>query len=128
VYHYLVHEFSLAEEIFRIVIATAVEHELQSVDAVKLDVGRLAGVSTEALEYAWNFLRASDGRTTQATLAITHIGGAGQCRACGFAGAVAEPLPICPACGAPGLRFTAGAEFMLTQISGEPRNTSASPV
>jgi hydrogenase nickel incorporation protein HypA/HybF len=126
VYHYRVHEFSLAEEIHRIVIATAVEHELQSVDLVKLDVGRLAGVSTEALEYAWKFLRDSDERTAQAALAITHIDGAGQCRACGFAGVVTEPWRICPACGAPGLRFTAGEEFMLTKISGEPRAAGSS--
>lgn len=114
------HEFTLAEEIYRIVIAAADEHQLQSVAQIRLDVGRLAGVNCEALEYAWSFIRSGDERTAQAALDITHIDGMGQCAACGFAGAVTEPLRICPACGALGLRFTAGEEFMLTDISGEP--------
>lgn len=114
------HEFSLAEEIYRITIATASQHGLKSVELVKLDIGQLAGVSTEALEYAWSFVRTGDVRTRHSALEITHIDGAGVCSVCGFSGAVAEALRLCPKCGAPGLRFTAGDEFTLTQISGEP--------
>ena len=115
------HEFSLADDILRIVLATAVEHQLQSVAQVKLQVGRLSGVSTEALEYAWGFLRDGEQVTAQAELEITHIDGSGHCTACGYSGAVTEPLRICPSCGATALCFTRGEEFMLTQISGEPR-------
>jgi hydrogenase nickel incorporation protein HypA/HybF len=127
VYHYRVHEFSLIEEIHRMVAATADEHRLQSVARVKLRVGRLAGVSCEALEYAWSFVRGGDERTAQALLEITHIDGQGRCAACGFTGAVVDTLRICPACGAPGLRFTAGEEFLLAEISGEPQAENEPP-
>jgi hydrogenase nickel incorporation protein HypA/HybF len=115
-----VHEFSLADDIFREVLAVAAQHGLRQVTEVKLLIGRLAGVSIEALEYAWSFMRSNDPHTAAAELAITLLDGCGKCEACGFAGGVETHLRICPACGAPGLRFTAGEEFMLAEVSGEP--------
>ncbi len=114
------HEFSLADSISHTVLDVAATHGLQCVTEVQLRIGLLSGVSLEALEYAWDFVRAEHPQTAAAALAITLIGGQGQCSACGFAGAVETWLRMCPACGAPGLRFTAGEEFMLAGISGEP--------
>jgi hydrogenase nickel incorporation protein HypA/HybF len=115
-----VHEYSVANGIYRTVLAIADSHALQSVVTVKLDIGLLSGVSIEALNYAWSFIRDSDPRTVSAQLAISVIDGMGQCAGCGFSGVVTTALRICPACAAPGLRFTAGEELMLTEVSGEP--------
>jgi hydrogenase nickel incorporation protein HypA/HybF len=115
-----VHEYSIANGIYRTVLAIAEAHTLQSVTAVRLSIGLLAGVSVEALEYSWTFICAGDPRTQQAKLDITIIDGVGNCARCGFAGIVTTALRICPVCGAPGLRFSAGEELMLTEVSGEP--------
>lgn len=116
----VVHEFSLADGILRSVISVADAHRLARVAEVRLNIGQLAGVSLEALEYAWQFLRETDARTTTAELSFTIINGQGQCAACGFTGPVDTPFRLCPACGGLSLRLIAGEEFLLTEVSGEP--------
>ena len=113
------HEFSLADGVLRIVLDTAREHGLDQVSEVRLDVGKLAGVSLDALNFAWEFLREQQEVTAGAALVINQPPGRGECNACGFTGEVTDYIRICPGCGAGGLRFTSGEEFTVTGISGE---------
>lgn len=117
------HEFSLASGIYATALSVATQHGLEEVVTIKLDVGAVSGVNIETLAYAWSFLRTGDTRTQNAELAMTVTDGLGDCPHCGFSGQVTSALRICPHCSALGLRFTAGEEFMLTEISGQPGNT-----
>lgn len=113
------HEFALAQSVLQLALDAAREHGLSRISEVRVLVGELAGVSSDALAYAWEFLRGGDGIATAAELALTHTPGAGECAACGYTGAVNSIVRICPRCGAWGVRLTAGQEFMVTGISGE---------
>lgn len=100
-------------------LQSANEHALSRVTEVRLDVGKLSGVSLEALHFAWGFLSDNAAQTVGAELVINEPPGAGLCSGCGFRGAVTDYIRICPSCGAGGLRFTSGEEFLVTGISGE---------
>jgi hydrogenase nickel insertion protein HypA len=113
------HEFSLAQRIVEIVAETASSHDLRHVTEVRLDVGTASGVSTDALEFAWEFLRTTTALTDHADLAIRSIQAAGKCPNCGFNGDLNDAVPLCPACGAGGFRLACGAEFTVAGISGE---------
>lgn len=102
-----------------IALAAAREHGLARITELRLEVGALSGVSCEALQFAWDFVRAGDELTRAATLDIAHVGGAGTCPQCSFSGPVDSPLRICPQCGALGLQLTAGLQFNVLGISGE---------
>lgn len=113
------HEFSLAEDILGIALDSAREHYLSRITEVRLDVGKLSGVSLDALRFAWGFLSDNDGMARGCGLKINEPEGRGECAVCGFSGEVTECLRICPSCGAGRLRFTSGEEFMVTGITGE---------
>jgi hydrogenase nickel incorporation protein HypA/HybF len=114
-----VHEFSLAEQVLAIVLAAARDNGLSRVGEVHMEIGQLSGVSLEALTFAWEFMRAGDPLTAEATLDITRPAGHGICKACGYDGPVTEPLRLCPQCGESQLELTAGLEFNVLSISGE---------
>jgi len=113
------HEFSLAQSVLDIVTEVAQENEIAAVDEVRLDIGQISGVSVEALEFAWSFLRDQQECTKTAALAIKRPEGHGRCRACGFNGRLTDYIRICPACGSLELEIISGEEFMVTGISGE---------
>ena len=113
------HEFSLAQNVLEIVRQAALQNAISRVVEVRLEVGRISGVSTDALLFAWQFVRDSDELVKQAEMVLTEPAGEGECNACGYRGPVEHYIRICPSCGAPGLVITAGEEFMVTGISGE---------
>ena len=113
------HEFSLAEQVLAIVLAAARENNLSRVAVVHMEIGRISGVSLEALSFAWEFVRSGDPLTAEAALDIARPEGHGVCSACGYDGLVSEPLRICPQCGETRLELTAGLEFNVLNISGE---------
>ena len=113
------HEFSLAQDVLQIVLASAAEHGLSTVGEVRLDVGRASGVHVDALSFAWEHLRSTDARTADCALELNRPAGVGECPACGFNGEIDDYIRICPECHALGLRITGGTEFMVTGISGE---------
>jgi hydrogenase nickel insertion protein HypA len=113
------HEFSLAQDVLKIVLDSAAEHGLSTVGEVRLNVGRASGVHVEALNFAWEYLRSTDPRTAECVLELNRPAGQGECPACGFTGEIEDYIRVCPACHALGLRITGGTEFMVTGISGE---------
>lgn len=113
------HEFSLAEGVLEIVLDTARDNSLTSVADVRLDVGKLSGVSIDAVRFAWEFLSNEHDLTKGAQLSVNEPPGRGLCQHCGFDGPIDNYLRICPSCGGGGLRFTSGEEFTVTGITGE---------
>ena len=113
------HEFSLAQRIVEIVAESASSHDLFHVTEVRIEVGTASGVSTDALQFAWEFLRSTTPCTDRADLAIHSIQAEGQCAQCGFSGELNDSVRLCPECGAGGFRLSRGAEFTVAGISGE---------
>jgi hydrogenase nickel incorporation protein HypA/HybF len=101
------HEFSVAQEILRIVEAERERHGFAKVLAVRLRAGALSGIDPASLELAWEVTRqgtAAEGSRIELELEESHLA----CRACG-ATTPTELLPeACPSCGSRELRLVGG--------------------
>jgi hydrogenase nickel incorporation protein HypA/HybF len=97
------HEYGLMEDVLARATEEARRQNAEAVTRVRLDVGQLSAVSTEALTIAFQAL--SGGTFFQgATLDIAEIPGVFRCDACGFRGPLGEdeaasPPWVCPDCG-----------------------------
>jgi len=114
-----VHEFSLATDVQAIAVQAARDGGVSCIHEVRLEVGRLAGVSIDALTFAWEMLRSGDPLTAGAELRIDVTEGEAECEACGYKGLAQDYLHLCPSCGALALRITGGGQFLVTGLSGE---------
>ena len=113
------HEFSLATDVQAIAIQAARDGGISCIHEVRLEIGRLAGVSIDALTFAWEMLRSGDLLTATAELCIAVAEAEAECTACGYKGIAQDYLHVCPSCGALALRITGGGQFLVTGLSGE---------
>ena len=113
------HEFSLATDVQAIAVQAARDGGVSCIHEVRLEVGRLSGVSIDALTFAWEMLRMSDPLTAGAELRVDVAEAEAECTACGYKGVAQDYLHVCPSCGALALRITGGGQFLVTGLSGE---------
>jgi len=101
------HEFSVAQEILRIVEAERRRHGFAPALVGRVRAGALSGIDPASLEQAWEVARqgtAADGSRIELELEEASLA----CRACG-ATTPAERLPeACPSCGSRELRLVGG--------------------
>jgi len=84
------------------------------VTRVFVEVGRLSGVSVEALRFCYDVCIAGtllDG----SQLAIVEIAGRARCRSCGRSSAVDDYLALCT-CGSADLEFSSGEELRVRNM------------
>lgn len=105
------HELALMES----VVETIVERlEGERVCVVRLAIGKLAGVSIEALRFCFE-VAAHETALAGAQLEIEEIAGSARCRGCGEVAAVTT-LPSPCACGSFDRELLAGNELRLKNI------------
>ncbi len=108
------HEMSLMEELLRVAEAEAFARGGR-LEAVVLEVGRLAGVETDALRFAFEALKtgtAAEG----AVLEIEEPAGRGWCGACAKAWPLEARYDPCPRCGAAPLALLGGRELRIKAL------------
>lgn len=111
------HEMSIAESIVGIVQETARAGGLAKVSAVRLEIGALAAVETQALRFCF-------GSVTRGTLAegaaleIDTPPGEAWCFACNESVTVAARTDACPHCGGFRLQVTGGSDMRVKDIRG----------
>ncbi len=105
------HELSIAEAIVEMVSAKAGG---RPVEAVRIRVGRLAGVVTESLEFCFA-LAATGTPLDGATLEIEQPPGAAHCRSCGQDWELADLILLCP-CGSADVEVTSGRELDVATV------------
>ena len=109
------HEMSLAESVVQIVEDTAQANGGGRVSRVLLEVGRLAGVETEALRFCFD----AASRTSLAegaTLVIDEPDGQAWCLPCGETVALSSLTDPCPRCGSYQLQVTGGTGLRVREI------------
>ena len=109
------HEMSLAEGVLNIVEATAQRENAQRVTRVVLEIGQLAVVEAEALQFCF----AAVARTTLAATAeleISEVPGQAWCAACAETVPLAALYDPCPQCGACPLEVTGGRAMRVKAI------------
>ncbi len=112
------HEMSLMEDMLRIVEESARAQGCGRVRTVVLEVGRLAGVETEALRFAFDVVTAGS-LAEGATLEIEEPEGRGCCLACGEETKVTARYDACPRCGTLPLQITGGTGLRVKAIDVE---------
>ncbi len=112
------HELSLAREILRIAESTASTAGAHLITRIEIEVGSLAGIMVEALEFG---LDASKKGTLaeSANIDINTIEGAGACPACGGTFPANAMFAKCPDCPDAFLRINSGTEFKVIAIEVE---------
>ncbi len=105
------HELSIAEGVIDAIVERVGS---RSVTSVVLDVGRLSGVSAEALRFCFDV--AADGTTvTGAHLEIHEPAGRAHCHACGADFDLPDLIPLCD-CGSANVEVLAGAELRIVSV------------
>ena len=101
------HEMSIISGILNIVEEQARAAGAQVINTIEVEIGELAGVEVEALEFCFTVARKNT-RAHRAKLVIHHIAGLGRCSGCDKDMPVTYPVALCPECGALDLEILAG--------------------
>ncbi len=116
------HEMSIAQSIQAIILDEIGKHGLTKVNRVVLKNGRLAGVVSDALTFAWEILTKT-GPLAGAELVVEEVPLKLACGACGreflTENAISHLMP-CPACGEQlGHKVLSGKEMYIESIDAE---------
>ena len=112
------HEMSLAEGIVQLLEDQARAQDFSRVKQVWLNIGELAGVEVEALDFCLEVVS----RDTLADGARFHFvrqPGAGWCLACSQQVAVHARFDACPLCGKHQVQVTGGDEMRVSELEVE---------
>lgn len=109
------HELSLAEGILRIVEEAAPREGFSRARAVRIEVGRLAGVEVEALRFCFDAV-VRDSLAEGARLDIVEAAGGGWCQDCAREVEIGTLYDTCPACGGCRVQATKGLEMRIIDI------------
>lgn len=114
------HEVSVMEDVLEIAFAHMRQQKAVRIDRLRLRVGKISGVVTEALEFAFEALKEGTPAAT-ATLEIECVPVRLQCSACAIEYEAADYLAACPTCGSWQGELRQGQELDLVslELSGE---------
>ncbi len=119
------HEFSLAEELVKVSSKEAGKAGIVRLDRIFLRIGALSGISIEALEFAFSFLKEEDELTKNAELVVERVPGKGRCKTCGKEINLDRLFLYCPDCGTPTVEIVEGREFLILSLEGEDESEAA---
>ena len=109
------HEMSLAEGILQIVEDTAAMQGFSRVTEVRLEIGALSGVETEALNFCLDMVlkgSVADG----AHVELERVPGQGWCLSCGETVPIDALYDACPKCGGYQVQATGGTEMRVKDL------------
>jgi len=117
------HEFSIAQNLIRIVKDTIDNGDLSRVTKVKVKVGELSGVVPDALEFSFRII-ADDNNMKRAQLEIDFVSLKVKCKNCKKEFKLEFPSFICPDCLSANLDIITGNELFLESIELEEPNVA----
>jgi hydrogenase nickel incorporation protein HypA/HybF len=113
-----VHEMSIAESVLQIIEDKARADGYAKVNAVWLEIGRLAGVETESLRFCFDVVT-RDSVAKDARLEIIETAGQGWCLECARGITVTARYEPCPNCGSFQIQVTGGEEMRVKELEVE---------
>lgn len=109
------HELGITQSIVEIAANAARAQGATRVSSVTVEIGALAGVVPDAVEFC--FEACSAGTLLQGSrLEIRFVPGRGRCGTCGAECPLDTHTFVCPACGALGLERLAGEELRVIEL------------
>jgi len=109
------HEMALCESILQVIEDQAAAQNFSAVKSVHLEIGPLAGVERDALEFGFDVVMRgtlADG----ATLRISEPPATAWCLPCAETVAIKERFDACPHCGSRQLQVTGGEELRIKDM------------
>jgi hydrogenase nickel incorporation protein HypA/HybF len=110
------HEASLMQRVLEEAECQARAHGCTVIHLIRLRVGALSGAVPEALEFAFEALKAGTAAAT-GRLEIERVPARARCRACGHEFELDEPALPCPACAAWDTVLIQGRELELARLT-----------
>jgi hydrogenase nickel incorporation protein HypA/HybF len=109
------HELGITQSIIEIAERTARAQQATKILSVTVEIGSLAGVVPEALEFC--FEACSNGTLLEgAQLLIERVAAQGRCQDCGRLFPLEELLACCPDCGSAAAEIVTGEEMRVKEM------------
>jgi len=108
------HEMTIIANVLEIAHRQAAGAGAARINREVLEVGRLAGVETDSLQFCFGAARS--GVSAGAELEIREVAGRGSCAGCGAVAEVSEPVAVCVGCGGV-LDITGGRELRVLSLN-----------
>lgn len=112
------HELSLMEGVMEIVQDAQAQHGFRKVARIVLEIGDLAGVEREALEFCWEVV-AKDTAAEGAALELIDVPAAAWCGPCAAEMPVQSRIDLCPRCGGVLERILRGLDLQVKTLDVE---------
>ena len=109
------HELSIAQDIMDIVHQYVPENDCSTVKTVKIQVGTVAGIVSDSLEFCFGAIAAGT-PLAGAKLEIEHVPFTVECSTCNVISANDAGITLCPACGGMDTRVLSGTEMNVLEI------------
>jgi hydrogenase nickel incorporation protein HypA/HybF len=114
----VVHELSIAQSLLEIVLEESARNRLKQVHVIRLQVGAMAAVVPEALNFCFDLL-SENTLARGASLEIETLPVVARCSRCELPFQVENQTFLCPKCGDPTLELVSGRELSVVSIEGE---------
>jgi hydrogenase nickel incorporation protein HypA/HybF len=109
------HELSIVMSIVETAEEKVKEHHASSVESIDLVIGDLAGVNSEALDFAWSSA-VKDTVLQSAKRNVIHVPARAKCLECDCEFEIKELYDSCPLCGEPLLQIIQGKELQIRSM------------
>ena len=110
------HEMSIAMNVVEIATSQALQGEARKINSISLDIGSLAGVMIDSLEFCFDAV-CKGTMAEGAELNINQIPARGRCRDCTEEFPAETYLTACPACGGFKIDIFQGQELKIKTIN-----------
>lgn len=112
------HEMSLAEGVLQLIEDSAKTQNFSRVKTVWLEIGQLAGVEVEAMQFCFEAV-VNDSIAQGAELVIIELPGQAWCLHCAEVVNVTALYDACPKCGSHQVQVTGGNEMRVKELDVE---------
>jgi hydrogenase nickel incorporation protein HypA/HybF len=110
------HELSIVQSIVDIAASEVKKHDATAVERIELQIGKLAGIDPQALDFAWEV--AIIGTVLEkAARTIDFVKGRAKCLDCGIEYFIDEPFDDCPGCHSYRKEYKSGRELLVKSIT-----------
>lgn len=112
---FAMHELSIANTIFDIVLKEKTSKNLPEIKAIGLNIGLLSGILPDALEFSFDAIKIETA-LANTILEITEVPITGTCNNCQHSFSVTDYIFCCPHCSSSSIKMEQGQELDIAYI------------
>lgn len=109
------HELSVVMNIIDIATEQVQQAHARKVDSIELEIGTLAGIEMDALEFSWS-AAVQNTVLSDAERIVDRVQAVARCGNCGLEFRVTEPFQPCPICNNVLLEYLRGKELRVKSL------------